>query len=53
MRVDCAHCKYSIMDYADGYGGGYWFPAECQKELEMDIEDCEEFEEITEINDIG
>ena len=41
--TDCTKCPHVIMDYADGYGGGYWFPEGCKKDC--DPEDCEEFEE--------
>lgn len=43
---DCSHCKYAIMDYADGYGGGYWFVDDCGKELDdPEGAGCPEFEE--------
>ena len=43
--ADCSLCKHAIMDYADGYGGGYWFVDDCGKELDNEDSDCPEFEE--------
>ena len=41
---NCMSCKHCIMDYADGYGG-YYFPDECNKDADMDAENCDEYEE--------
>lgn len=42
---DYASCKHCVLDYADGYGGGYWFPEDCTKYMDMDADNCEGYEE--------
>lgn len=46
----CDLCKHAILDYEEYYGTTLkeWFVERCGKDLDMEVDDCEGFEEVEE-----
>lgn len=46
----CEMCKHAVLDYEEYYGTTLkeWFVERCGKDLDMDADDCEDFERIEE-----
>ena len=44
----CDECKHAILDYEEYYGTTLkeWFVDRCEKDLDMDADECEDFEEV-------
>lgn len=42
----CDKCKHALMDFAEGYGGGFWFVEDCDKDKSIEADECDEYEEM-------
>ncbi len=46
----CELCKHAVLDYEEFYGTTqkHWVVEWCEKDLDMEVDDCEDFERIEE-----
>ena len=43
---DCTNCKYATWDYEEYYGGGkQYFVCGCNRDADLEADECEEYEE--------